>query len=198
LQDQAQHPPKNNTGLIIGVVIGAVLFVAAIVVGGLLLWNSFSTNPYEPYGVQSSPAPNTGILNTPAPAPPTPVPSDPANADSQMPITQASPNPDDDPTPPSVLVSDHEIVGIWEFESGDPVYFFDRSEYIMFIEYEDGTFLVYEADLEEWGTAFIDERGILIVDGEISGEHEFIFSIENDRLTLIDSDNDEIHYIRFG
>ena len=111
------------------------------------------------------------------PVPPTPVPPPPI------------------PRPPQN--ADHELMGEWEYVSGFWLYFFGRSEFLQFFDFEDGTFGVYESESGEVGEWHIDENGNLVVDAGWR-THVFTYIIEGDNLTLIDSDGDTSHYARFS
>ena len=101
-------------------------------------------------------------------------------------------------TPPPPVISDNELVGTWELDHGIPLYFFGSSEYIIIIEHGDGTFGVYESEYEEWGELRILSNGRMVVDGEWSGEWEFTYIISGNKLTIVDSDGDEAHYLKQG
>jgi len=184
---------KSKTGLIIGIVAGAlVLVIAVAIVGGLLLSRIFDEisdtfDSLDSYITEESP------LITPAPpepttlpAPITPTPDDP------------TPTPDELVTPPPPLISDNELVGLWEFQSGDWIYYFGQAELVMFIDYDDGTFGVFESDYEEWGVWYIDDDDYLVVIGDFTGQFEFTYILDGDELTITDRDGDTAHYLRVG
>jgi len=106
-----------------------------------------------------------------------------------------SPTPGTDPTPPG-QISDHPLVGEWELVFGVELWFFAESEFIRFTEEANGTFRVYESDYGEEGTWEINEIGMLVVEGDITGTHVFFYTIEGDLLTLVDEDGDAAVYRR--
>jgi len=182
-------PKKVNTGLIIGLAAGGVvLLVIAIIVGlsaGRLLAENMEGFEQSTYASELPvmPAPETlPSLEEPIPAP------DPPTIERPVP-----PMPE---TPPPALVSDNKLVGMWALDDGDPLWFFGRSDFIMIIDYDDGTFGVYENGSEEWGHMQISDDGRLYIEGEWSGDYEFTYRLDGDRLTIIDIDGDEAHFDR--
>jgi len=67
---------------------------------------------------------------------------------------------------------------------------------IMFIDNGNGTYGVLESAYEEEGLWHIDENGLLIINAEQSGVHEFKYTISGKTLTLTDRDGDSIRYTR--
>lgn len=189
---------KSKTGLIIGIVCGSVALIALIIFAVIFVSRLIIDDITDRAPVHiTTPDADSGILATPIPLPPTPRPPSGIETLPESPPPPATPEPPPH-TPPPALVSDNELVGVWEFYSGGPVYFFILSEHIMFIEYEDGTLGVFESDYEEWGIVFIEEDGFVIIEGERSGTYEFVFILDGDKLTIIDIDGDAIHYTRIG
>ena len=134
----------------------------------------------------SEPDPGPAIEVEPPVSPPI---APPENTDDP------TPPPDNDPIPPG-LISNHPLVGIWDWVSGVEIWFFAEAEFIIFIEEVDGSFLVFESDYEEWGSWEINSSGQLVVVGEQSGERILSFILDGDLLTLIDEDGDEATYRR--
>jgi hypothetical protein len=83
----------------------------------------------------------------------------------------------------------HPIVGRWEYQSGDYVYFFGTSEIIEFKS--DGT--VIERDHEEEGK-WTAVDGTLTVVSDWGGTDVFSYTIAGNTLTIIDRDFDTIIY----
>ena len=178
-------PKKANKGLIIGLIAGGVVLIAAAIVIGIFVSRLFydALEEFE-QAIHDIEQP---VLVTPEPLPqPTAAP---------VPLTP-SPTPDTPvrPTPPPSLVSDNELVGMWELDYGAPLWFFGRSEFIMIIEHEDGTFNIFESGSEEWGLLHIIDDESWFVEGDWSGDYDFTYKLNGNRLTIIDIDGDEAHF----
>jgi len=166
--------------------------MAAGVIGAIMYFDTFSGS-FITSEVNDLPfliVPHDNQMESLQPEPPQPPPPQPAT-----PQPEPAPQP---PPPPSrsQMSAYEELIGIWLYESGDDVYFFVRSEMIMFFDNGDGTYSVLESAYEEEGLWHIDENGMLIINGEHSGIHEFEYNISGNTLTLTDSDGDTIHYTR--
>ena len=203
-QGQYQQPPppppegqkKSKTGLIVGIV-GVVVVLMAISIGAAILVTGNITSWFNRPAPPTIPPPTVVVTPEPTPEPTHEPPVVIPGPGPAVPPVEPVPLPEPIETPPAIFDSDQELVGLWAFESGEPVYFFGLSEYIMFIDYGDGTFGVYESQAEEWGFWHIDSEGMLIVEGTVWIEtYEFTFEITGSRLTIIDEDGDTIHYQR--
>ena len=78
------------------------------------------------------------------------------------------------------------LVGRWEHQSGDWIYFFGESSIIEFKA--DGTVISHDEDESGNWTAFGGER--LRIDPDSGRSLNFTYSINNNILTIIDSDGD--------
>ena len=174
-----QQKKKSNTGLIVGLSIGgAVLIIGAFVIGLVIGMGIGMGLAMEESNLHS---PDINIVLTPDPTPPP---------------DETPPPPDE--TPPPVTVSDNELVAVWERIGGDYIYFFWGSEFIQFIEGDDGTLNVHVVDDDDWGIVKTDGIGNLIVITEFGTEWEFTYSIVGETLTITDSDYDSTTYIKAG
>ena len=81
--------------------------------------------------------------------------------------------------------SGHQIVGKWEWISGDWIYFFGDSDVIEFRA--NGTAISY--DEEEAGNWTISGQQITVVD-DYGDRYNFRFTIRNNLLVITDSDGD--------
>jgi hypothetical protein len=82
-------------------------------------------------------------------------------------------------------ISSNQIVGRWEYQSGDWIWFFGHSEVIEFRA--NGTAISYEE--YEAGNWSISGQQLIIVYDDDEREY-FRFSIRNNILTITDSDGD--------
>jgi len=140
--------------------------------------------------------PGRPIMNVIEPPPTPEPPPDPPSPPPDTPEPPETPEPPD-PTPAVVPFEFFdELVGEWKRESGDYLYFFGRSETITFTDNGDGTYGIEESDYGETGKFFVDGNGGMSIDGDWTGRYEFTYTIEGNRLTLSDSDNDSAVYIR--
>jgi len=98
------------------------------------------------------------------------------------------------PTPDSAV--DRALLGAWELESGDRLWYFGESDVITFFDNEDGTFGVHESEHEEPGVWYINDYKNLVVIGAWIGANEFTYILTGDSLMLIDRDGDTAHYTR--
>jgi len=182
-------------GFVIGLVVGGVVLITAAIIIGIVVGRLFMDAMEEidlalhDNGMHELEI----VLPTPEPIPfPTAAP----------PVVDLTPAPSPDtptiPTPPPSLVSDNELVGIWELDYGDPLWFFGSSEMIMIIDYDDGNFGIYESGSEEWGLLHIIDDEKLTIEGEWSGDYNFTYELNGNRLTIIDVDGDEAHFNRVG
>jgi len=172
---------KSKTGLIIGLVIGAVLVAAAFFIG-IELGKGMDSDG----GLFGGRDRQEGHANvTPSPQ------STPA----------FSPNPQLTPTPTPAAptpqrISDAELIGVWELISGDYLWFFGESSHIMFVDYENGTLGAYSPDNDEWGTGHIDNSGNLVIETVWGSSYDFKYEIDGDDLTLSDIDGDTAFFKR--
>jgi len=173
-----QGAQKNSkTGLIVGLILGGVALIIISVVIALSIRGVFDDNPDDPRN-------NGGMWTDP--------PQDQMQPPAQfLPVLP-------DPTPPSDAVIDSRLVGVWARDHGRFIWFFGEADFIGFTENDDGTFEVYESEHNEHGTWYINSDGKLIVLGYWTGTHDFTFEIDDNRLTLIDSDGDRAYYERIG
>ena len=181
-------PVKANKGLIAGLIIGGVVLIAAAIVIGILAGrlviqsaNDIGQAIHDEIIVPETPP----IPPSPGERPPTPEPP-------QTPV------PPPTPPPPGTgrQISDDELSGIWDFDAGDPLWFFGDSDYIMIIDHHNGTYGVFESASEEWGILRILDGGRFHVEGDWSGEYEFSYRITGNWLVITDVDGDEAHYSR--
>jgi len=178
-------PKKSQKGFIIGLTVGGSALIILAVILGLIIGRAFSENMGDLghllYDLESQTGHSTGLIppSTPSPTVPPSTPEPPVRQTAALPFS-----------------SDDELAGYWEYDSGDAVWFFGLSEHIMIIDHDDGTYDVFESGGEEWGTGHIERGDKLIIEGEWSGFYEFTFILTGDRLSIIDSDGDTIHYIK--
>jgi len=179
---------KSKTGLIIGIVAGVVVLMAAIVVFGLYIGGVIGSGASARVIDQI-----TSDIDRPSLVVPTPP------ATPELPATPApAPSPDPPPSPAAPQLSDERLLGEWWLKGGVELYFFGESNFIEFTEHGNGTFGVYEAEYGERGLWHIDSNGNLIIEGEWTGHHRFTYTISGDDLTLTDIDGDSAHYTRMG
>jgi len=194
-QQQFHQPPpphapmptarkKSNTGLIIGLSVGGVALIVLAVIIGIVLGGMFGESLNDPW-VDS----DFGEVFTPVPEPPA------VNTPSVI-LPVPDPQPEVTPLPPEAI--NHQLLGEWTREHGDFIWFFGLAERVVFNDNGDGTFGVSESEFDEIGTWYIDNNGDLIVEGEWTGTWKFNFSIDENSLTLIDSDGDTAHYSKVG
>jgi len=188
--------PKKKTkpALLIGIITGSIILVTAVIFAGMALGNRFNTgigdledflhNLENPVTEQTS-----GILATPPPVPPSPP--EPIHP-------PALPVPGPEPLPPAANLYDHDFEGMWEYESGDWIWFFGLSDLVMIFHYYEDTFGLYASEPEEWVTCYFTEDGMLIVETDDGYIYEFNWEVNEDRLTIIDVDGDMLHFIRFA
>jgi len=100
------------------------------------------------------------------------------------------------PLPPEAI--ENQLLGMWAREDGDYIWFFGNAEIITFTNNVDGTLRVTESEYDEVGTWYIDISGDLVIDGDWTGNWKFSYIINNNRLTLIDSDGDSAQYSKVG
>ena len=82
--------------------------------------------------------------------------------------------------------SDDPMVGIWEFSSGDGIYFFWESELVEFSK--DGTvFSSEDGDSGKWSTSGNNQ---LTVEADNGRVYEYTYQLSGDRLTITDEDGD--------
>ena len=81
-------------------------------------------------------------------------------------------------------MSDHGLIGAWEFSSGDSVYYFWQSGYIEF--HPDGW--VYTED-GGYGTWMVDGNLLMVVD-DYGSSYQFYIEIWGDTIFITDEDND--------
>jgi len=191
------YPPvsgqkKSKAGLIIGITAGAAVLIAIMIAAVSIISNFISNDRNFPdEWLHGSEAPFTerspGILATPAPAPPPPMAVEP------LPLPERLP-------PSSPYNSNNALIGNWELESGDWIWFFGKSNLISFTELTDDTFGVHVSESGNFAECFFDAQGFLIVESDDGwdGYFEFTWIIQDERLTIIDSDGDMIHYNRIN
>ncbi|MCL2425794.1 MAG: zinc-ribbon domain-containing protein [Oscillospiraceae bacterium] len=107
------------------------------------------------------------------------------------------PVPAPDTTPPTrpggtaVDLSDHELIGIWEFSDGSFTWFFEVSDFVWFAE--DG-YVYTDTDIGIWNV----DGNRLTVTGDF-GEgrtYEFYFEVDGDILAITDIDDDTGYFER--
>ena len=187
-------PKKVNKGLVIGLIAGGVVLLAAAIIIGLFVGRIFQSALEDVE--QALHDMEQSVVQTPNPLPPLDldelVPQQSPRPD--VPETPPPPPPPPSQSPPFNLVSDNELVGMWELDSGDPLWFFGVSELIMIVEHDDGTFGIFESGSEEWGILHIIDDERLLIEGEWSGDYDFTYRLDGNRLTIIDVDGDEAHF----
>ena len=167
-------PKKVNTGLLVGLIAGGIVLVAAAVIIGLVVGRLFAES-FDDLEQSIWNEIEQSTLPTPGPiTPPT--------------------NGIETPHPPSA--SDNQLVGTWHLDYGEPLLFFGLSDYILIIEHDDGVFEVFESDFEEWGIIHVMDGERLVVEGEWSGTYDFTYRLSGNRLTIIDITGDEAHFTR--
>jgi len=124
-----------------------------------------------------------------------PVPATPNVPENNRPEPEHTPPPLRTP-PPNNPLNSHELVGSWQYVSGNWIWFFGLSDNILFLDFGDGNTEVFESEGEEWGSWYIDSFGYLIIEADYTGDYAFTFNILNGVLTLTDEDGDESTYVK--
>ena len=170
-----QTPQKNyNTGLIIGISVGAVVLIIASFFIGLVIGIGIGTEIAKD---EQRPNNNPVTINTPTPDPTPQLTPEP------------TPQPDDstNPVPPASLI---ELAAYWERVSGDYLWFFGMADRVEMHDNNDGTLIITVLDTDDWGIGRINNAGNLIIEAEWGSEYEYTFFIVGDTLTISDIDGD--------
>jgi len=182
---------KSKKGFVIGLIAGGLLLAAVSMLAGFMLAryidNDNETNPG--IGGLLPGFLNPDITDDPAPAPDAPAPDpDPAPATTPTPAPAA-------PTPAQAPF-DRELIGVWEYDGGDYIWFFGVSDHIIFADNGDGTIGAFSSEFDDWAGCYIDTDGFLVVESAWGVDYTFIFIIIGNDLTLIDIDGDTNHFTR--
>jgi len=198
-RQSSQAPKQVSMGVVVGIVAGSLTIIAALfaffIIFALDQFNHGFGTPNQPERepTLSTPQHSSGIMATPAPVPPTPLPL--PTPDLFTPI----PGPEQIPQPATVVI-DNELEGSWLFESGDWIWFFGQSDYVMFLEYfnyDEPIFGVYASEPDEWALCFFTDERYLIVEAEDGYYFAFTWIVDEDNLILIDNDGDMLYLIRY-
>jgi len=193
-------PKQVKTGTVIGIVLGSIAVIIAIIVfSALFIVNRINTDLLNTGHYLRDPETSiiqqqSGIMATPAPVPPV-LPVLP----NAPPPFEPVPLPEPLPGLP-VIIENNELEGSWSYISGDWIWFFGESELIAFFEYfdDDGIFGVYASEPDEFAFCFFTEDGSLIVETDDGFYFEFNWRIFGDDLILIDSDGDMLQLKRIN
>jgi len=185
---------KSKTGLIIGLSVGGVFLMAFMLVIGIFIGMGIGagmgagfSGGHGGYGEviphHRDENPFRDVVGTPVPQPLDPSPTPHV--------------PDSTPTPvPSGTLgeTEQELIGMWELDTGEYLWFFTESEFIVFSDNGDGTLKVVALDANETGTGTINNSNHLIVESEWGSVYEFIITINADTLVITDDYGDTSFY----
>jgi len=113
-----------------------------------------------------------------------------------IPEPEPEPEPESEPEANEFAVDPAELEGTWKFDSGEWIFFFGKSEYVVFLHHGNGDGEVYESESSNWAFWNFYDDGYLHVEGEWVGTFDFTIIIDGDLLTIVDVHGDSAQFVR--